>query len=52
MSTSQYQPSGSLVMENTPGQAVTLHGFVIQSHEYLNANKDEISKCEDEYGAD
>ncbi|KAF2437343.1 hypothetical protein P171DRAFT_373401, partial [Karstenula rhodostoma CBS 690.94] len=31
---------------------IALHEFVIQFHEYLNANEDELVRCEDENCAD
>ena len=50
----RYQPPKPLVIENQNGSPISIKDFIDQVHLFLNANKDEIYKCEDEnyYGAD
>lgn len=44
----RYQPPKPLVIEKRNGAPILLKDFVDQVHPFLNANKDEIYKCEDE----
>jgi hypothetical protein len=44
----QYQPPEPLVIEKRNGAPILLKEFVSQVHPFLNANKDEIYRCEDE----
>ena len=44
----QYQPSEPLVIEKRNGAPILLKEFINQVHPFLNANKDEIYRCEDE----
>ncbi|KAF1934836.1 hypothetical protein EJ02DRAFT_460880 [Clathrospora elynae] len=44
----RYQPPTPLVIEKQDGTPILLNEFINQVHPFLNANKDEIFKCEDE----
>jgi|SRR5690242_4338266 len=44
----QYQPPEPLVIEKRNGASILLKDFVNQVHPFLNANKDDIYRCEDE----
>jgi hypothetical protein len=44
----RYQPPEPIVIEKLDGSPVSISDFVTQVHPFLNANKDEIFKCEDE----
>ena len=44
----RYQPPEPLVIENQNRAPILLKEFINQVHLFLNANKDEIYKCEDE----
>ena len=44
----QYQPPEPLVIEKRNGAPIVLKEFINQVHPFLNANKDEIYRCEDE----
>jgi hypothetical protein len=44
----RYQPPEPLVIEKLDGSPISLNDFVTQVHPFLNANRDEIFKCEDE----
>lgn len=44
----RYQPPEPLVIEKRNGAPISLKEFIDQVHPFLNANKDEIYKCEDE----
>jgi hypothetical protein len=50
----RYQPPEPLVIENQNGSPVLIKDFIQQVHLFLNSNKNEIYKCEDEnyYGTD
>lgn len=43
-----YEAPEPLVIDKEDGSSISLHDFVAQVHEYLNANKEELCKCEDE----
>jgi hypothetical protein len=44
----RYQPPAPIVISNGNGRAITVGDFVTQTHAYLNANREQIFKCEDE----
>jgi hypothetical protein len=50
----RYQPPEPLLIENQNGSPILIKDFINQVHLFLNTNKTEIYKCEDEnyYGAD
>jgi hypothetical protein len=43
-----YEEPEPLVIDKEDGSPISLHDFVSQVHGYLNANKEELYKCEDE----
>ncbi|EUC45763.1 hypothetical protein COCMIDRAFT_94635 [Bipolaris oryzae ATCC 44560] len=45
----RYQPPSPLVIEKTDGTPISINDFVTLVHPFLNANEEEISKCEDEF---
>jgi hypothetical protein len=45
----RYQSPEPLIIEKLDGSPISLNDFVTQVHPFLNANKDEIFKCEDEF---
>ena len=44
----RYNPPAPLLIEKTDGAPILLSDFVNRVHPFLNANKEEIFKCEDE----
>jgi hypothetical protein len=44
----RYQPPEPLIIEKQNGAPILLKEFIDQVHPFLNANKDQIYKCEDE----
>ncbi|KAJ4372833.1 hypothetical protein N0V86_008199 [Didymella sp. IMI 355093] len=44
----RYQPPEPLVIEKRNGAPILLKEFISQVHPFLNANKDDIYRCEDE----
>jgi hypothetical protein len=44
----RYQPPAPIVINHGDGSPITLGEFVTQTHAYLNANREQIFKCEDE----
>lgn len=45
----RYQPPAPLVIEKPAGTPISIEDFVTHVHAFLNANKEEIFKCEDEF---
>jgi hypothetical protein len=45
---SRYEESKLLAIRNDDRLRITLYGLVLYVHEYLNANKEEVHKCEEE----
>jgi hypothetical protein len=44
----QYQPPAPIIIDHEDGSPITMGKFVTQTHAYLNANREQIFKCEDE----
>jgi hypothetical protein len=44
----RYQPPAPIIISHGDGSAITVGEFVTRTHAYLNTNREQIFKCEDE----